>query len=71
VGEGPAQAGARQRRGDTPASPRRVHQHAAEIAASRRTRPRLIGRQLDDPAKADDLTIGLGDEHLTQFIGDV
>jgi hypothetical protein len=70
-GQGPAEASARQRRGDTPASPRRVHQHAAEVAASRSSRSRLIGGQLDDPAIADYLAVGLRDEHLAQLISDV
>jgi hypothetical protein len=35
AGEDPVQAGPRQRRGDTPAPPRRVHQYPTEVAASR------------------------------------
>jgi hypothetical protein len=71
MSERPAQAGARQRRGDTPASPGRIHQHAAEVAASRSFRPRLIGCQLDDPAIADYLAVDLGDKHLAQAISDI
>src|SRR6185437_14134257 len=71
TGEGPAQAGLRQLSGDILASPRRIHQDAAEVATSRSSRARLIRCQLDDPAVGDYLAAGLGDEHLTQIIGNV
>src|SRR5258708_29928774 len=50
TGEGSAQAGPGQRGGNTAASPGWVHQHAAEVVASRSPRCRLIGSQFDDPA---------------------
>src|SRR5215467_4360314 len=71
TGEGPAQAGLRQLTGDTPASPCRIHQDAAEVATSRSSRARLIRGQLDDPAVGDYLVAGLGDEHVAQIIGNV
>ena len=57
--ERPAQAGPRQLSGDTAAPPRRIHQNATEVAASRSTRTRLIGCQLEDPAVGDYLALAL------------
>jgi hypothetical protein len=71
TGEDPAQAGPRQCEGDTPASRRRFYQNAAEVVTSRSFLTRLIRRQLGNPAVGDQLSIRLGDEHLTAVIGDV
>src|SRR5258708_34660451 len=71
TGEGSAQAGPGQRGGNTAASPGWVHQHAAEVVASRSPRCRLIGSQFDDPAIGHYLVVGLGDEHLALLTGDV
>jgi hypothetical protein len=67
----PAQAGPRQLSGNTSASPRRIHQDAAEVKASRSSWTRLTGCQLEDPAVADYLAVSLGNEHLAKIISNV
>ncbi len=71
AGEDPVQPGPRQRRGDTPAPPRRFHKNAAEVTASRSSWARLIRCQLGHPAVGDYLAVRLGHEHLAQVSSDV
>jgi hypothetical protein len=66
--EDPAQTGPRQRSGDTPAPPRRVHENATEIADSRSSRRRLICRQLGHPSVGDYLAVRLRARLKTQVV---